>query len=191
MAPSQDPVRAPAPYLEGLPPPSPRSGAGPRSWNGPVVYANVGGRIGAELLNLLLVTLPVLAVPLVFAISESLLAGVVTYLVVATIASVLGVVFAIMDGRRGQTPGRKAVGHVLVDQYTRGPIGAWRALGRRIVLGILNSMIVPSIASVIMAATDPEGRTIHDRLFGTRVLVGTGFSTAPLPPALPNDWTPR
>ncbi len=75
----------------------------------------------------------------------------------------------------GRTVGKAVVGiRVVPAADAARPVGFGRALGRVAVINLFALLcVVPAIVDHLAALWDPEARTWHDRIAGTRVIVGS------------------
>jgi uncharacterized RDD family membrane protein YckC len=141
-------------FMQGL-----REGA---SVTGALEYAGIGARLGADILDGILLWVVNMALTFgVTAINQDM----------APVASILGLVVGFgyqmyFIGSSGQTPGKKAVG-VKVVKPDGGSVSYGNALGRA-AAEMLSGCILG--IGYLMAFWDPEKRTLHDRLAGTRVI---------------------
>lgn len=125
--------------------------------------------------------------PLALSDFRNVAAGVLIYGVVSFVATIL--YYGLMDGRKGQTIGRRVVGIRLVDADSRQPIGFGRVVGRQFGK-ILSSL--PCYLGYFWMAWDDRGQTWHDKMVRSIVVdtsspttPGVGYATAPswtLPP---------
>jgi uncharacterized RDD family membrane protein YckC len=74
--------------------------------------------------------------------------------------------FAFLDGsRRGQTVGKLALGIAVRDFDNGGPIGAGRALGRRIFFFVGYFLfVIPFLVNALWPLWDPRRQALHDKL---------------------------
>jgi len=88
------------------------------------------------------------------------------------IISIAGIVAAIfyyglLEGRTGQTIGKKALGLKVVDAYTGAPIGVGRAIGRYFAK-ILSA--IPCFLGFFWMLWDPRKQTWHDKIVRSVVM---------------------
>lgn len=144
----------------------------------PTVPASVGRRLGGWLVDGLLIGL-------VFAAATSLqLAGALGGSLVLVVAGTAGallypLVLVWLQGSRGFTPGKLAVGTRTVDAATGKPIGFGRALLRQIVLGVLGPF---NLIQILTLPRHPRRQGWHDRAAGSVVV--SALSTATASPAV-------
>lgn len=149
----------------GPPPPTPP---------GPFAYASFGQRLGAFLLDGLFIVVAILVVFLVAGI-----AGVVVGLVNDTLGGLLAgmiglagylavlIVLMLMEaGPYGQTPGKHVLGIRVLDTSGQ-TISKGAAVGRYFAK-IVSSL--PCYLGYLWPLWDPEKRTFHDMMLGTRVV---------------------
>jgi uncharacterized RDD family membrane protein YckC len=120
------------------------------------IYASLGTRVGARLLDSVIVGV-------VWAILSKIIGhGEAAYLGFFVIYVAY---FAIFEGLpRGQTPGKMAVGIAVRRKDGNTPIGFGLAILRNFIfLGLFYLLIVPGIYNVASARKDPEERCWHDK----------------------------
>jgi uncharacterized RDD family membrane protein YckC len=128
-------------------------------------YATTGSRAGAKILDNLILY----AVQFGFSALLAMMAQRNSALVVLTtvFSFAIGIIYqGFFLGWRGQTPGKMAT-NVKVVTPDGQPIGWGRAFARPLA-ETLSGLILG--IGYLMAFWDPEKRTLHDRLAGTRVI---------------------
>jgi uncharacterized RDD family membrane protein YckC len=175
MVPADAPVAAPPPPAGGfvLPPQPPAGYSPPPSYQsvgygytqGGAPLADFGSRLGAFLLDVLILFVPLF-------ILEAIGAAIATGLGVAIwVLGVLGVIyyFAYFDGGEGgQTIGKKQLRIKVVDANTLQPgIGMGRGAGRALAR-YLSSFIC--FLGYLWMLWDPNKQTWHDKIVGTKVV---------------------
>jgi uncharacterized RDD family membrane protein YckC len=80
--------------------------------------------------------------------------------------------FAFLDGsRRGQTVGKMALGIAVRDARTGAPVGAARALGRRIFFfACYLGFVIVFLVNILWPLWDPRRQALHDKVAGTVVV---------------------
>lgn len=80
--------------------------------------------------------------------------------------------FAILEGgRSGQTVGKRALGIQVRDAVGGEPIGAGRALARRVLANVLwYLLIIPGLLDVLWPLWDARRQTWHDKAVGSAVV---------------------
>ncbi len=171
----------------GRPPPTFAQGAAETD-----LLASIGARIGARLLDGLIIGLPLTV--LVFAasdISEDR-KTISTPLWVQLVAAVISALYEVVLIRtRGQTVGKRVLG-IKVVRVTDGALPDWTAAVVRYVLPVVPVLIpVPgvfllSIVIYLVAIVHPLRQGWHDRAAGTIVVKAEGpFRPSPVPPPPP------
>jgi uncharacterized RDD family membrane protein YckC len=121
-----------------MPPPGaygvPAYGAGP---GGPAI-AGMGARLGAFIIDWLIISIPLGGVLGIVAASTDSGAGNAAVEVISVFAGLL--YFGILDGQYGATVGKRAVGIKVIDQRTAGTIGFGRGVVRWLVLAVTGSL---------------------------------------------------
>ena len=100
-----------------------------------------------------------------------------TWLSVLFVAATLvvgGIYFIVLEGRSGQTWGKRALGVVVLAE-DGSPCGYGRAtsrelLGRMLIGGFAWALVLPGLLSYLAALWDPERQTWHDRIGQTIVV---------------------
>lgn len=153
-----------------------------------MAYASFGKRLGAYLLDLLIVGVPNL---IGFAVLNNTLprkdpeictidgdlflceplepvsVGILIISWVAFFAIVIGWYFGYNEGRRGQTVGKRIVGITVVDKFTHQYIGTGRGIGRYFAR-ILSGMVF--CLGYLWMIWDRESETWHDKMVNSSVL---------------------
>ena len=75
--------------------------------------------------------------------------------------------YGLMEGRTGQTVGKRALSVKVVDSRTGTPIGVGRAIGRHFAK-ILSA--IPCLLGFFWMLWDPYKQTWHDKMVGSYVL---------------------
>jgi uncharacterized RDD family membrane protein YckC len=139
-------------------------------------YASWGSRVGAYLLDVL-----VIAVPLIGIVVVALAAGnpddendsswaVVGIAYLGTIV-VPFVYFTLMHGREsGQTLGKKWVGIRVVDGSSGTSIGYGRAFGRYAITFVFSIFIIPLLLDYLWPLWDQKNQALHDKVVGSVVV---------------------
>ncbi len=139
-------------------------------------YASWGRRLGAYLLDVL-----VIAVPLIAIIGIALAAGNpedendsswaavgIAYLLTIVVPFIY---FTLMHGREsGQTLGKKWTGIRVVDGSTGRSIGYGRAFGRYAISFVFGIFVIPSLLDYLWPLWDQKNQTLHDKVVGSVVV---------------------
>jgi uncharacterized RDD family membrane protein YckC len=139
-------------------------------------YASWGRRLGAYLLDVL-----VIAVPLIAIIGVALAAGspedendsswtavAIAYLLTIVVPFVY---FTLMHGREsGQTLGKKWLGIRVVDGSSGNSIGYGRAFGRYAISFVFGLFVIPSILDYLWPLWDQKKQALHDKVVGSIVV---------------------
>lgn len=146
-----------------------------------------GSRVGAEVLDLfilgiplmLLIFVPVLAISAAVGPSTGARSTGMTSGDVALFIALLGVWFwpavapaiyyGYFDGVRGATPGKRICGLRVVGIHTGAPIGFWRTVLRRLVLGLTSSAFLLGYFSILFDSSGQD-RGWHDMVADSRVV---------------------
>ena len=86
-----------------------------------------------------------------------------------TVAGLVAAVlyYGLMEGRTGQTLGKKALSVKVVDSYTGAPIGVGRAIGRYFARFL---SAIPCLLGYFWMLWDPNKQTWHDKMVGSYVV---------------------
>jgi uncharacterized RDD family membrane protein YckC len=139
-------------------------------------YASWGRRVGAYLLDSL-----VIAVPLIAIIVLALVAGdpgdkndaswgIIGIAYLLTIVAPF-VYFTVMHGREsGQSLGKRWVGIRVVDDSTGSSIGYGRAFGRYAMAFVFWIVVIPAILDFLWPLWDQKNQALHDKVVGSVVV---------------------
>jgi uncharacterized RDD family membrane protein YckC len=137
-------------------------------------YASWGRRVGAYLLDVVIIFVPVMVVIIVALIAASPDEDDGAWAVVglAYLASFLipFVYFTVFHGRpSGQTPGKRALGIRVVGDETGGSIGYGRAFGRYAMGFVFGIFVLPLILDYLWPLWDTKNQALHDKVVGSVV----------------------
>ena len=132
-----------------------------------VRYASWGSRVGAYLLDVLIIAVPLIVVIGVAAAID--LWALVGIAYVATFV-VPFVYFTYFHGASGQTPGKRAVGIRVVGDETGRSIGYGRAFGRYAITVVFSFFFVPLILDYLWPLWDSKNQALHDKVVGSVVV---------------------
>ena len=136
--------------------------------------AGWGARVGAYLLDSLILVLPVVAVAVVAIVAAGGDEDSGAFAVVG-IAYLLGLVlpfvyFTVLHGGdRGQTYGKRALGIRVVDA-DGAPIGHGRAFGRYAITFLFALFFLPLVLDYLWPLWDPKNQSLHDKVVGSFVV---------------------
>jgi uncharacterized RDD family membrane protein YckC len=132
-----------------------------------VRYASWGSRVGAYLLDVLII-----AVPLIVAIAVAAAADLWTIVVIAYVATfvVPFVYFTYYHGSSGQTPGKRALGIRVASDQTGDAIGSGRAFGRYAITFVFGFFFLPLLLDYLWPLWDSKNQTLHDKVVGSVVV---------------------
>ena len=138
-------------------------------------YASWGRRVGAYLLDVLVIALPLIVI-IVVAIAagdpDDENDGSWAVIGIAYLATFLApfVYFTLMHGREsGQSLGKKWVGIRVVDGSTGGPIGYGRAFGRYAISFVFGIFVIPALLDYLWPLWDQKNQALHDKVVGSVV----------------------
>jgi uncharacterized RDD family membrane protein YckC len=131
-------------------------------------YASWGSRVGAYLLDVLIIVVPLVVVIIVGAAADLWALVLIAYL--ATIV-VPFVYFTYFHGEpRGQTPGKRVVGIRVESDETGQPIGYGRAFGRYAIMAVFSFFFLPVIIDYLWPLWDSKNQALHDKAVGSVVV---------------------
>jgi uncharacterized RDD family membrane protein YckC len=137
------------------------------------VYAGWWSRVGAYLLDALLLAAPLIVVLIVAAVvagdEEGGIWAVVGFMYLATLALPF-VYFTLMHGGdSGQTVGKRALGIRVVDE-SGGSIGYGRAFGRYAITFLFGLVALPLLLDYLWPLWDRKHQALHDKVVGSVVV---------------------
>ncbi len=131
-------------------------------WMGSDVLAGWWLRVGASIVDGLIVGVPVLLL-----VAAAGMSGVSANLPESVIAAIYA--FALIAWWGGQTIGNRAVRTRVVDAVTGGPIDTRRSAIRAGVMWVLTITFIGGIADILWPLWDRRKQTLHDKAAGTLV----------------------
>lgn len=130
-------------------------------------YASWLSRVGAYLLDLLILALPLIvffAIAVVADPSDSSEVWIVLGLVYIASLVLPFVYFTVLHGNeRGQTFGKRAARIRVVDERTGGSIGYGRAFGRYGIIVLLGILLLPLLLDYLWPLWDAKHQAWHDK----------------------------
>jgi uncharacterized RDD family membrane protein YckC len=145
---------------ETIPPPATEA---PRAGDA----ATWGSRVGATLLDNILILVVVVLGFIVLAIGGGLLGPNELRIVLAVFGLLYAILMLAYHG--GQTVGKEVV-HVRVVAEDGSPVGLGRAAGRELLKAFFTILVLPYLLDVLWPLWQPENRALHDLAAGTRVV---------------------
>jgi uncharacterized RDD family membrane protein YckC len=127
-----------------------------------LVAASVWLRAGAFLIDSAIVALVNLGV-------ASVLGGGESQALLAVLMGVGAAYHIVFVAARSATPGKMAMRITICDPQGR-PVQPDTAILRYVVLLVGNIIVAGLVVSLVLALRDPQRRTLHDRIAGTRVV---------------------
>lgn len=124
-------------------------------------------RVAALLLDSVIITAAIFAAALAIAVITGGESSSAIVIVQAFAQLSVLVYYALLEGRSGQTLGKKALGIRVIDVSSGGPIGVGRAV-LRYLARILSSL--PLFLGYLWMLWDPKGQTWHDKLASSVVV---------------------
>jgi uncharacterized RDD family membrane protein YckC len=141
---------------------------------GDVTYASWGSRVGAYLIDTVILLIPLAVIlGVVFAIDpeDSSAAWAVlglTYLITVLLPFAY---FTVLHGNeRGQTYGKRAVGIRVVSEQHGGSIGYGRAFGRYAITAVFGFFFIPIVLDYLWPLWDSKNQSLHDKVVGSVVV---------------------
>lgn len=134
-------------------------------------YAGWGSRLGAYLIDMLILFVPILILLVIVVASasdeDSGGGTALTYLATLVVPAIYFVVMH--GGERGQTFGKRAVGIRVVDERG-GSIGYGRAFGRYAITFVFGIFILPVLLDYLWPLWDRKNQSLHDKVVGSFVV---------------------
>jgi uncharacterized RDD family membrane protein YckC len=153
-----------------MPPPPMGYGAPPVT--NAIPFASWGQRVAAVLINAvigLLLFIPIIIVAIIFGLISDALGGL---FVIIAYLGLIGLIFYwyFLEGKSGQTPGKKVMGIQVVNADTGQFIGGGMGIARYFVNGIVNGL--PCYLGYLWPLWDAKKQTLGDKVMKTVVIAG-------------------
>ena len=136
-------------------------------------YASWGSRLGAYLLDVLILFVPlIVAIVLIAAADPDDESGLWIVAAILYLAALVlpFVYFTVMTGsERGQTYGKRALGIRVVDQQGE-RIGYGRAFGRYAITAVFGFFVIPVILDYLWPLWDGQNQALHDKVASSFVV---------------------
>jgi uncharacterized RDD family membrane protein YckC len=139
-------------------------------------YASWGRRVGAYLLDSLLLILPLIGIVVIALVAgdpDNENDGSWAVIGLAYLATILlpFLYFTILHGREsGQTIAKRWLGARVVDQATGGSIGYGRAFGRYAITFVFGLFIIPLLLDYLWPLWDQKNQALHDKVVSSVVV---------------------
>jgi uncharacterized RDD family membrane protein YckC len=131
-------------------------------------YAGWGSRVGAYLLDSLIIVVP-LVVLIVVGVAVDLWALVLIGYIGTLVAPFF--YFTYFHGASGQTPGKRALGIRVASDETGEPIGYGRAFGRYAITVVFAWVLfLPLVLDYLWPLWDTKKQALHDKVVGSIVV---------------------
>ena len=131
-------------------------------------YSGWGRRVGAYLLDSLVLFVPLLILIIAFAAADIWAGVVVAYLAVLVLPFVY---FTVMHGgASGQTYGKRWLGIRVVSDETGDSIGYGRAFGRYAIIVVFSIFFIPLLLDYLWPLWDTKNQALHDKVVGSVVV---------------------
>jgi uncharacterized RDD family membrane protein YckC len=137
-------------------------------------YASWGRRLGAYLLDTIILVVPLLLVVLAVFLADpgedsaAWYVALVAYLALIVLPFVY---FTLFHGdARGQTPGKRLVGIRVVGDETGNRIGYGRAFGRYVITVVFGFLLIPWLLDYLWPLWDRKNQALHDKIVGSVVV---------------------
>jgi uncharacterized RDD family membrane protein YckC len=141
---------------------------------GDVAYASWLSRVGAYLLDTLILLIPIaVIIGVLFAVNPDDSSAAWGVLVVAYLITLVlpFVYFTVLHGNeRGATYGKRAVGIRVVSEQSGGSIGYGRAFGRYAITVVFGFFILPIVLDYLWPLWDSKNQCWHDKVVGSIVI---------------------
>lgn len=141
---------------------------------GEVAYASWLSRVGAYLLDTLILLIPLgIILGVIFAIDPDDSSGAWAVLGIAYLITIVlpFVYFTVLHGNeRGATYGKRALGIRVRSDQTGGSIGYGRAFGRYAIIVVFGLFFIPIVLDYLWPLWDSKNQAQHDKVVGSVVL---------------------
>ncbi len=139
-------------------------------------YASWGQRVGAYLLDSLVIAVPLIAIIVLALVAgnpddeEDASWGIIGVAYLLTIVAPF-IYFTVMNGREsGQSLGKRWVGIRVADGSTGNSIGYGRAFGRYAITFVFWIVVIPAILDLLWPLWDEKNQALHDKVVGSVVV---------------------
>jgi uncharacterized RDD family membrane protein YckC len=139
-------------------------------------YASWGRRLGAYLLDTLVILVPLIAITVIALVAgdpeddDDRTWGVLGLAYLLTIFAPF-IYFTLMHGREsGQTFGKRWVGIRIVDDSTGRSIGYGRAFGRYAITFVFWLIVIPAVLDYLWPLWDRRNQALHDKVVSSVVI---------------------
>jgi uncharacterized RDD family membrane protein YckC len=140
---------------------------------GEAAYASWLSRVGAYLLDTLILLIPLaIILGVIFAIDDDS-SGAWAVLGIAYVVTLLlpFVYFTVLHGNeRGQTYGKRAAKIRVISEQTGGSIGYGRAFGRYGIMVVFGFFFLPIVLDYLWPLWDSKNQALHDKVVGSIVV---------------------
>jgi uncharacterized RDD family membrane protein YckC len=141
---------------------------------GDVAYASWLSRVGAYLLDTLILLIPLgIILGIIFAVDPDDSSGAWIVLGLAYVITLVlpFVYFTVLQGNeRGQTYGKRAAGIRVVSEQTGESIGYGRAFGRYAIMVVFGLFFLPIVLDYLWPLWDAKNQALHDKVVGSIVV---------------------
>lgn len=141
---------------------------------GETAYASWLSRVGAYLLDTLILLIPLaIILGVIFAINPDDSSGAWVALGLAYVITLLlpFVYYTVLQGNeRGQSYGKRAARIRVVSEQTGGSIGYGRAFGRYAITVVFGFFILPIVLDYLWPLWDSKNQALHDKVVGSLVV---------------------
>ncbi len=135
---------------------------------GDSAYSSWGRRVGAYLLDSLVIFLPLVVLVGIFVAADIWVGVVIAYIASLVVPFVY---FTVMHGgESGATYGKRWLGIRVVSGETGDSIGYGRAFGRYAITVVFSIFFIPLLLDYLWPLWDAKNQTLHDKLVGSVVV---------------------
>jgi uncharacterized RDD family membrane protein YckC len=131
-------------------------------------YAGWGSRVGAYLLDTLIIVVPLVVVIIVGVAVDVWVLFLLGYLGTLVIPFLYFAYFH--GGASGQTPGKRTLGIRVVSDETGQTIGHGRAFGRYAITFVFSFFVIPLLLDYLWPLWDGKKQALHDKVVSTVVV---------------------
>ena len=137
-------------------------------------YASWGSRLGAYLIDVLIVIVPLVVLIVAVVVADPSEDSAAWFLVIVAYIGTFVLPFVYFTyfhgGASGQTPGKRMVGIRVVSDDTGQSIGYGRAFGRYAITAVFGFFFIPVVLDYLWPLWDSKNQALHDKIVGSVVV---------------------
>lgn len=132
-------------------------------------YSGWWRRVGAYLLDIVIIFVPLTIVIALFAWAEIWAVVVIAYIALIVLPFAY---FTYFHGSSGRTPGKSALGIRVVSEDSGDPISYGRAFGRYGITVVFSFVFIPWVLDYLWPLWDSKNQSLHDKVVSSVVVRG-------------------